>query len=98
MALRSARRFLFVPIAGLVLWMVGFVSPAVASTTITVNPGQSIQAAVDAASPGDTIVVKPGFYNENVVITKDGITLKGFGATLHPGTPVATPCDVFSGP
>ncbi len=30
----------------------------------TVNPGQSIQAAVDAASPGDTIRVMPGDYVE----------------------------------
>lgn len=32
--------------------------------TIVVGPGQSIQAAVDLASPGDTIVVKPGTYTE----------------------------------
>lgn len=29
-----------------------------------VNPGESIQAAVDAASPGDTILVMPGDYTE----------------------------------
>lgn len=28
--------------------------------TITVNPGDSIQAAVEAAQPGDTIQVMPG--------------------------------------
>lgn len=33
--------------------------------TATVRPGQSIQAAVDAASPGDTIVVLPGDYTES---------------------------------
>lgn len=31
---------------------------------ITVNPGQSIQAAVDAAQPGQTVIVKPGEYIE----------------------------------
>ena len=31
---------------------------------ITVNPGQSIQAAVDAAKPGQTVLVKPGDYTE----------------------------------
>lgn len=34
------------------------------SASATVSPGQSIQAAVDAASPGDTILVKPGDYTE----------------------------------
>src|SRR5438105_951649 len=31
---------------------------------VTVKPGQSIQAAVDAAAPGDTITVMPGDYTE----------------------------------
>ncbi len=30
--------------------------------TIIVRDGESIQDAVDAASPGDTIIVKPGIY------------------------------------
>lgn len=39
--------------------------PATAqAATITVNPGDSIQAAVDAASPGDTVKVMPGDYIE----------------------------------
>jgi parallel beta-helix repeat protein len=39
----------------------------------------SIQAAVDAASPGDTILVRPGTYQEQVTIgpDKDGLTLRG---------------------
>jgi parallel beta-helix repeat protein len=31
---------------------------------LTVKPGESIQAAIDAASPGDTITVMPGDYRE----------------------------------
>lgn len=34
-------------------------------SSITVNPGESIQAAVDAAQPGQTVVVKPGDYVES---------------------------------
>jgi parallel beta-helix repeat protein len=72
---------------------VGIVVAAPAqAATIVVSPGQSIQAAVDAANPGDTIVVQPGTYNENVLITKDGITLVGRHATLEP--PVGHPACV----
>ena len=34
------------------------------AATHTVNPGDSIQAAVDAAAPGDTVKVMPGDYTE----------------------------------
>jgi parallel beta-helix repeat protein len=36
----------------------------------------TIQAAVNAASPGDTIKVAAGVYNENVVISTSGLRLK----------------------
>ena len=39
----------------------------------------SIQAAVDAANPGETILVCPGTYNEWVVITKDDLRLLAKG-------------------
>lgn len=44
-----------------------------------VRPGQSIQKAVDAARPGDTVVVQPGTYRETVLIDKAGLTLRGYG-------------------
>ncbi len=48
----------------------------------------TIQAAVDAASPGDTIRVCPGVYAENVVIgsTKSDITLKGEPGAILDGS------------
>ena len=50
-------------------------SPAfVSADTHVVHPGQSIQAAVNAAEPGDTIVVKAGTYYQSVRIATDGIT------------------------
>ena len=51
--------------------------------TIVVNPGDSIQAAIDRAAPGARIYVKGGVYREvsnpvNAInITKHGITLEG---------------------
>jgi len=40
----------------------------------------SIQAAVNAAAPGDTIFICPGTYNEQVVVTKNNLTIRGAGA------------------
>jgi len=46
----------------------------------------SIQAAVDAANPGDTVRVPPGLYHENVLVTKDNITIKGQNGAILDGT------------
>ena len=61
-----------------------------------VKPGESIQAAVNAAEPGDTIFVKRGTYAENVAITKDGITLFSKGAKIVPPE-ASTPNDCSFG-
>jgi len=39
----------------------------VGAKSVTVHPGESIQAAVDAASPNDTVKVLPGAYTETSV-------------------------------
>jgi hypothetical protein len=43
----------------------------------TVRSGESIQQAVDAAHPGDTIIVEPGTYRENVKVTVPHLTIRG---------------------
>lgn len=53
--------------------------PAAAAARHTVHPGESIQEAVDAAQPGDSITVLAGTYHESVQITKP-LTLRGSGA------------------
>ncbi len=44
---------------------------------IPVKPGDSIQAAVARAQPGDTVQVLPGTYRETVYIDKDNVALIG---------------------
>ncbi|GAB1421278.1 hypothetical protein MASR2M15_14330 [Anaerolineales bacterium] len=45
--------------------------------TFTVKEGESIQAAVDQALPGDTIMVEPGTYYESVYIDTHNIQVLG---------------------
>src|SRR4029453_2699677 len=61
-----------------------------AATTFTLSPGQSITAAVEAASDGDTIQLNPGVYNpvNTGAYTLTGsfgigksVTIRGLGAT-----------------
>jgi parallel beta-helix repeat protein len=65
------------------------VMPAFARTLV-VQPGGSIQTAVNSASAGDRIVVHPGTYVETaspdiaLTITSDGIELVGLSKPGHP--------------
>ncbi|MFV8414992.1 right-handed parallel beta-helix repeat-containing protein, partial [Methanosarcina mazei] len=43
---------------------------------IIVQPGDSIQAAIDSSKSGDTITIKPGTYTENVNITKSSLLIR----------------------
>ncbi len=68
-----------------------------AADSSVVGPGESIQKAINAADPGDTIVVR-GVHREDVVIRKDGIKLRGDDAVIKPPAKADSPCSRFSGP
>ena len=38
------------------------------ATEFIVHNGESIQLAVDNATSGDTVIIEPGTYNENVTV------------------------------
>ncbi|MFI9366054.1 nitrous oxide reductase family maturation protein NosD [Kitasatospora sp. NPDC053057] len=59
-----------------------------------VQPGGSIQRAVDAAQPGDVVQLLPGTYRGSVRITTPGLTLRGSGpaSVITPGTGTENAC------
>jgi parallel beta-helix repeat protein len=64
-------------------------SAAKTPARVVVHEGDSLQAAIDAASPGTTIVVEPGIYHGDgatraITITKDGIHLVGAARANQP--------------
>lgn len=61
------------------------------SEKLNVGPGESIQDAVKAADPGDTIVVR-GTHRETVVVRKNGISLRGAQGVLKPPKKPTSPC------
>lgn len=56
----------------LLLWL----CTSVHAATWTVRPGESIQAAIDAAAANDTVSIERAHYRENLVLDKP-LTLKG---------------------
>ncbi len=51
----------------------------------------TIQAAIDAADPGDTVVVPDGTYGESVLVSEPGITIRGSRAAVLDGTGLDLP-------
>ena len=68
----------------IILFLCAFISSASASTLYVPDDYTTIQAAVDAAKAGDTIIVREGIYTENVNINKK-LKLKGINYPIVKG-------------
>src|SRR5215210_2774985 len=93
MNITSQRTLLVCVLAGalaLALALVAGVGSAEADSSV-VGPGESIQKAINAADPGDTIIVR-GLHREDVAIRKDGIKLRGDDAVIEPPARAGSPC------
>ena len=68
-------------------WLIGLAAmTAQAQQTIVVNPGGSIQNAVDQTVPGDTVLVRPGKYKQTVSIAgKNGLSNAFITLKADPG-------------
>ena len=97
MNITSQRTLLVCVLAGalaLALALVAGVGSASADSS-AVGPGESIQKAINAADPGDTIVVR-GVHREDVVIRKNGIKLRGEDdAMIKPPARAGSPCSAI---
>lgn len=78
-------KFLSTAIAALtLLLMFAFAAPPVAADENIIRVPEeypTIQAAIDAASPGDVVLVAPGTYTESITL-KSGVTVRGSGADV----------------
>ncbi len=65
-------------------WFVNGMADAEEANGDSSMPFSTIQAACDAACSGDTILIAPGTYIENVSLTEEGVTVMGFAPALAP--------------
>jgi nitrous oxidase accessory protein len=82
--MKNGRRYLAALAVAIIL-----LTSMVEAATIDVAPGQSIQAAINRANPGDTVSVQSGVYRESLNITRP-IILEGKGHPLLDGSAIGS--------
>src|SRR5215467_2557662 len=73
-------------------------SGAPPGTVRVVKPGHSIQAAVNAAHPGDTIKLLAGNYAGGILVRKNDITIRGAGRATILRDTGTNHCTAVAGP
>ena len=88
---RRAFRF-----SGLIGLMLAAAASAAGARPIVVTT--TIQAAVDASQPGDTVKVPAGTYRENVLVTRNGITIEGSPGAVLDGAGLSGDTGIHAAP
>jgi len=83
-------------VLAMLLGSAGGASAAAGSDTIVVTT--TIQAAVNQAGPGDTVLVPPGVYRETVTIVSSAITIRGSRGAILDASGFAVGIRAASGP
>lgn len=92
---RRRARTAWLTAASMVALLPAVMTSSASAAELVVHPGESIQAAVDAAGPGDTITIAPGTYHESVIIATDEVAVVGAGPDLtriRPPAEANNPC------
>lgn len=63
-------------------WYVDDAAADGAGTGELLNPFSTVQEALESACPGDMVLISPGTYIENVNLTADDVTVKGYAPSL----------------
>lgn len=83
-------------LSGLIaLVLIAAAFPAGAHTIVVAT---TIQAAVDASQPGDTVKVPAGTYHENVLVTRNGITIEGSPGAMLDGAGLSGDTGIHAAP
>lgn len=94
---RSAALVLGTLIGLFVLGICLLVKNALASTVIAVHANDNLQAKLDSAQPGDTLLLDAGAVFSSVTINKSNLTITTTGATARIETPGPDPAVIVNG-